>query len=396
VASIGFPNGFLWGAATAAHQVEGGNVNNDWWVFEHQSGSGCAESSGDACDSWNRWAEDLALVASLGLNTYRFSLEWSRIEPAEGEWSRAALGHYRRILGACVEKGITPMVTFHHFTTPRWLAERGGWEAPDAPERFARFCAHSVAGLGDLLGWACTINEPNVVAMMGYLFGTFPPGVSDEARHHVASEALCRAHRLGVDALRQGPGDFPVGCTVSMIDYQAVDGGEQYVERECYPLEDRYLHATAGDDFVGIQTYTRLRIGPEGLVGNEPGVPVTDMGYERWPEALEATLRRAWNVTRGVPIVVTEHGIATTQDSERIDFAAAGLRGVARCIAEGIDIRGYIHWSLLDNFEWSEGYRPRFGLVEVNRATFARRAKPSAGWLGAVARANVLEIPRDA
>ena len=173
---IEFPEGFLWGTATAAHQIEGGNVNNDWWAFEHDPDSGCVESSGDACDSFHRWREDVDLVADLGLGAYRFSLEWSRIEPAEGEWSVAALDHYRRICAACLGRGIQPVVTFHHFTTPLWLAARGGWEAPDAPERFARFCERAVAHLGDLIGWGCTLNEPNVVGVMGYTMGAFPPG----------------------------------------------------------------------------------------------------------------------------------------------------------------------------------------------------------------------------
>ena len=386
--NYGFPQDFLWGAATAAHQVEGGNVGNDWWTFEHSSSSGCKESSGDACDSWNRWQQDVDLIASLGLNTYRFSLEWSRIEPEEDEWSKAAVQHYRRICTACLERGITPMVTFHHFTTPRWLADRGGWEASDAPERFARFCAKAVAGLGDVIGWACTINEPNIVAMMGYLLAAFPPGISDEPRHKLVSAALCRAHHLAVEALRSGPGDFPIGLSVSMIDYQAQEGGEECRDQTWYPMEDAFLHAATGDDFLGVQTYTRLRIGPKGLLGNEPGVPLTDMGYERWPEALEATIRRAHQVTNGMRIVITEHGIATTDDAVRIQYTSAGLQGIKRCLDDGIDVCGYVHWSLLDNFEWTEGYRPRFGLVEVDRSTFERKSKPSAAWLGSVARSN--------
>ena len=147
-----FPPGFVWGVATAAHQIEGGNVNNDWWAWEHEPASGMAEPSGDACDSFHRWREDVELVADMGLGAYRFSLEWSRIEPAEGEFSVAALDHYRRMCAACLGLGIAPVVTFHHFTTPRWLSARGGWEAPDAPERFARFVRRAAAHLGDLIG----------------------------------------------------------------------------------------------------------------------------------------------------------------------------------------------------------------------------------------------------
>ncbi|HYA67282.1 MAG TPA: family 1 glycosylhydrolase [Acidimicrobiales bacterium] len=390
MATLTFPDGFLWGTATAAHQVEGGNVNNDWWAFEHAGDNLCTEPSGDACDSWHRWPEDLDLVAGLGFGCYRFSLEWSRIEPAEGEWSSAAIEHYRRICAGCHERGLVPIVTFHHFTTPGWLAARGGWEAADAPERFTRFCERTVGGLGDLVGWACTLNEPNIVSSMGYRHGVFPPGVRDGARRDVVSRSLCRAHRLAVEVLRSGPGNFPVGLTVSMAEFQAVDGGEERLERQRRTNEDVFLEATSGDDFVGVQTYTRQRVGPNGYLGPEPGVAVTQMGYEYWPSALEATLRRAWSFTGGVPLVVTENGIGTADDSQRLAFIAEALVGVHRCLADGIDIRGYVHWSLLDNFEWVLGYGPPFGLVEVDRDTFERRPKPSATWLGAVAKQNGL------
>ncbi len=393
MATLAFPVGFLWGTATAAHQVEGGNVNNYWWAFEHGGESLCVESSGDACDSWHRWPEDLDLVAGLGFGSYRFSLEWSRIEPAQGEWSGAAVEHYRRVCAGCHERGLVPIVTFHHFTTPQWLAARGGWEASDAPERFTRFCERAVAGLGDLVGWACTLNEPNIVSTMGYRHGVFPPGARDRSRRDAVNEALCRAHRLAVDVLRSGPGAFPVGLTLSMAAFQAVDGGEERLEHQRRVTEDVFLEATGGDDFVGVQTYSRQRVGPGGLLGPEGGVAVTQMGYEDWPSALEATLRRAWSFTGGTPLMVTENGIGTTDDARCREFVAEALTGVHRCLEDGIDVRGYVHWSLLDNFEWVLGYVPRFGLVEVDRETFERRPKPSAAWLGAVAKENALTVP---
>jgi beta-glucosidase len=393
VPTIAFPDGFLWGAASAAHQVEGNNTNNDWWAFEHAPGTPCAEPSGDACDSWNRWRDDLELVASLGLGAYRFSIEWSRIEPEEGEWSEGALDNYRRQCATARELGLVPLVTFHHFTLPLWLASRGGWEAPDAPERFARFCRRAVERLGDLIGWGCTINEPNVVALMGYALGMFPPGVQDLERKRTVAGALCRAHRLAVDALRDGPGRFPVGITLSMTDYQAVDGGEARRDGIRRSMEDLYLDATAGDDFVGVQCYTRMRVAPTGALPPEPGMPVTQMGYEYWPRALEAVVRRAWEYTGGTPVMVTENGIGTAVDPDRIAFVAEALAGVGRCLDDGIDVRGYVYWSLLDNFEWALGYMPTFGLVAVDRSTFHRRPKESATWLGSVARANALSVP---
>lgn len=387
---IVFPDGFLWGTATAAHQIEGGNVGNDWWAFEHSPGTPCAEPSGDACDSWERWEEDLDLVASLGFGSYRFSLEWSRIEPAEGEWSRASLDHYRRVCAGCHERGLFPVVTFHHFTCPTWFATLGGWEAPEAPERFARFCERAVGHLGDVIGSACTINEPNVVGLMGYLMAFFPPGVSDESRRISVDEALCRAHRLAVDVIRAGPGTFPVGITLSMADWQALPGGEQHRDEARRAMEDVFLEATTGDDFVGVQTYTRFRFGAKGMLGPEKGVPLTQMGYEYYPPALEAAIRRTWEMTGGIPVVVSENGIGTADDEERIAFVAESLGGVKSCIDDGIDVRGYYYWSLLDNFEWTLGYRPTFGLVEVDRESFERRPKPSAHWLGKIATSNRL------
>ena len=214
----------------------------------------------------------------------------------------------------------------------------------------------------------------------------------DRDRRDRVSAALCRAHRLGTEALRAGPGSFPVGLTLSMADFQAVEGGDEEMARIRRTAEDVFLEATVGDDFVGVQTYSRERVGPGGPLGPEAGVPVTQMGYEYYPAALEATIRRAWSFTGGVPVLVTENGIGTTDDAQRRAFVADALAGVHRAIADGVDVRGYIHWSLLDNFEWVLGYGPRFGLVEVDRSTFERRQKPSAAWLGALARANALDV----
>jgi beta-glucosidase len=383
----------LWGTATAAHQIEGGNVNNDWWAWEHEPTSGCAESSGDACDSFHRWPEDVAIVADLGLGAYRFSLEWSRIEPAEGEFSRAALDHYRRICAECRERGVAPVVTFHHFTIPRWLAARGGWEAEDAPELFGRFVERAGNHLGDLIGWACTFNEPNVVAVLGYTVGIYPPGLKNELGRHLAvNDALCRAHRLAVDALRSGRGAFPVGMTLSMEELVAGDGGDQVRDAAEQILENGFLDATEGDDFIGVQCYERTVFGPTGPLPPDPGTRLTQMGYEYRPQALAYTVRRAASYT-GIPVLVTENGIATEDDRERVEFVTDALHGIHRCIADGVDVRGYFVWSLLDNFEWHLGFGPKFGLCAVDRDTFARHPKASARWFGEMARANALIVP---
>ncbi|MGI8661956.1 MAG: glycoside hydrolase family 1 protein [Acidimicrobiales bacterium] len=386
-----FPDGFIWGTATAAHQIEGGCWNNDWWQFAHTPGSGCVEPSGDGCDSWHRWPEDVALCAELGLSSYRFSIEWSRIEPEEGEWSTAAVEHYRSQCNALLAVGIEPVVTFHHFTSPRWLAAKGGWSDPQTADRFAAFCGRAAGELGDGLRRACTINEPNIVSLMGYGAGVFPPGRRDMQLRRTVNSIFCDAHRKAVDAIRGAAPGVPVGLTVSMTDYQAVDGGESKRDSIRRRMEDEFLEATGSDDFVGVQTYTRTRVGPDGSLRNEPGVPELIMGYEYWPDSLAATIRRAWEVTGGhVPILVTENGIGTDDDAQREAYVRHALGGVLDCIDDGIDVRGYTYWSLLDNFEWAFGYGPQFGLVAVDRTTFARTIKPSARWYAQVAKANAL------
>src|SRR5438552_3957728 len=281
----------------------------------------------------------------------------------------------------------------HHPGRAGGAAHLGGWEVPDTADLFARYCERAAAHLGDLIGWACTFNEPNIVATMGYMAGVFPPGRRDPALRRAVNDIFIDAHRKSADAIRSGPGDVPVGLTLAMSDYQAVDGGEDKRARIRRVMEDVYLEAARDDDFIGVQTYSRSRIGPQGALGPAQGVPTTQMGYEFWPEALEATVRRAWEVAQGVPVLVTENGIGTDDDGKRIEYVRRALEGVLRCLDDGIDVRGYTYWSALDNFEWSLGYRPTFGIVAVDRATQHRAVKPSGYWLGQVAAANALVAP---
>src|SRR6478672_5310357 len=318
-----FPEGFHWGAATAAHQIEGNNINNDWWAREHTPGSGIPEPSGDACDSYHRYREDMALLAEAGLNTYRFSLEWSRIEPEAGFVSRAAIDHYRRMVAACHEFGLTPMVTLHHFTVPRWMDAMGGWRHPDAPDLFGRFTEIAL----------------------------------------------------------------PTGWSVATQAFHPEPGCEQAARDYGYPREDYFLEAARGDDWVGVQAYTRTFIGPDGPRPIPAGAETTLTGWEYFPPALGIGIRNAWTLTGGVPIFVTENGIATADDARRIDYTRGALTGLHQAMADGVSVLGYLHWSALDNNEWGS-YRPTFGLISWNRETFERTAKPSLGWLGQVARAN--------
>jgi len=393
------PAGFLVGASVSAHQVEGGNANSDWWWWEHKDGTPCLEPSGDACDFYHRYRQDIAIQADLGYNSFRFGIEWARIEPAEGEFSQAALEHYRRVLVACREHHITPIVTFHHFTLPLWLHLQGGFASPGFPALFERYCDRCAVALGDLIGFACTINEPQGLGLSGWVLGINPPGhKGDVEGAERATANLLEAHRRGAAAIRSRA-KIPVGVCLAMPDIQYEDGaqpGESGFELESR-VNDRFLDLARGDDFIGVQTYTRFRIGPEGPRGpghdwseRSRGLVETDettqMGYENYPRALGGAIRRAWKSTGGIPILVTENGIATAHDEKRVRFMDAAIRETQACIAEGIDVRSYIYWSLMDNFEWAFGYRPTFGLIAVDRKTQARSPRPSAYWLGEVAR----------
>jgi beta-glucosidase len=381
---LAWPREFFWGTSTSAYQIEGGNDNTDWSRFERTEGSGVAEVCGGACDSWHRFDEDLDIVASLGLNSYRLSLEWSRIEPRRGVISDEAITHYREVLAGCRDRGITPVVTLHHFTLPLWVADEGGFESPQIVEWLGNYARVVGQRLGDLIGVACTINEPNIVAVMGYLLGLFPPAVTDWNRFVRVNETMRASHVAMRDALRAGAGEFPIGLTLSMQEYEALPGGKDVVAMIVPEMEDRYLAAVSDDDFIGAQMYTKLQFGPDGLIEHPEG-ELTEMGYLFWPQSVEYTVRRAARLT-GLPVIVTENGIGTDDDAQRVRYLSGALAGVRSVLDDGIDLRGYFQWSLLDNFEWAFGYRPKFGIVAVDRDTYERTLKASAHWYAAATR----------
>jgi beta-glucosidase len=373
-----FPEDFLWGTATSAYQIEGDNTNSDWWSYERDPRTRAVEPCGDACDSWHRYEEDLDLVHSLGLNAFRFSIEWARIEPSPGIVSTEALDHYRAVIDACCSRDVVPVVTLHHFTLPQWVADSGGFENPDIVSRMADYARVVSRTLGEGIGLACTINEPNIVALFGYLNGAFPPQVTSWERFVRVNETMRKCHAAMRDVLKDGPGNFPVGLPLSMQEYEALPGFERQMESFRAEMEDKYLDAVRGDDYLGVQCYTKLLIGADGAVVHPVG-ETTDMGYLYWPQCVEYTVRRAIRLA-GVPVIVTENGIGTADDTQRIRYLGDALAGLRSLLDDGLDVRGYFQWSLLDNFEWALGYRPKFGIVEVDRATFTRRSKPSAAW----------------
>jgi beta-glucosidase len=399
-----FPHGFLWGASSAPHQNEGNNVNSDMWALEQLPGTSFTERSGDALDFYHRWKGDIDLLGSLGLNSFRFGIEWARVEPTQGNFSAAELAHYRRIIDHCLEQGIEPVVTLHHFSSPLWFAQEGGWASDGAVDRFGAY-VDAVCAILDGVTWVATINEPNMFAVMQRMSTPlqYPDAAAVLVRmreamsplngeaginsfcmpepQEEAARTMVRAHERARAILRSKTA-VKVGWTIAIQGLVARPGYEDQLGHYERVWEDLYLESSR----IGLHAHPV--VGPDGLEGAPEGAELTQAGWAYRPDALEIALRRTWAVTGGVPMIVTENGIATANDDRRIDYTRGALEGVARALADGLDVRGYLHWTFIDNFEWVHGYAVTFGLVAVDRGTFERTPKNSAHWLGQVATSN--------
>lgn len=410
---------FLWGAATSAHQIEGGNDRNDWWDWEQLPGRiKDGARSGSACLGWERYEEDLDLILALGLNAYRFSLEWSRIEPEPGGYDEASIAHYRAVLEGCRARSITPLVTLHHFTNPRWFAALGGWEERGNLAHFERFARLAGERYGDLVDWWLTVNEPEVYGFYGYASGIWPPGVSDRSRALQVIANMLEGHALAARALREtdradadGDGRATwIGASKHWVlldpkrPWWPLDRIAASAQHEVFnvavaralagglidlripgsrPATRDPLAMQGSSDYLGINYYTRWLVT---LFGKDPrspkpGAPVNDLGWEIYPEGLERALFEG--SAFGMPIVVTENGIADSSDRMRPGFLRRSLESLDRARARGADVRGYFHWSLYDNFEWADGRQGRFGLyaVDFDNPAGPRVSRASAGAL---------------
>ena len=403
-----FPEGFVWGSATAAHQVEGGNANSDLWAMERAQPSFFKEPSGDAIDHWNRFGDDMALLAALGIDNYRFSVEWARIEPEPGVFSTAALDHYQRCIDTCLRLGIKPLLTMQHFTLPLWVARLGGFTSPDFPDLFARYCGHVARTLNGF-DTVCTLNELNVPILVHPRIAHLLQTEHGRARAAAAQAATgaslgssflftapdvmlaagLAAHARARDAIKAEKPLCRVGVTLSIQDEQAAPGAEAIRDARRESIYGVMLDAVKDDDFIGVQTYTRMVSQPDGNVGPEPGHPLTMMGYEDRPQALADVCRFVWERT-GAPILVTENGWAGENDERRVAFIEEALTCLHAAMEEGVNVLGYYYWSLFDNFEWLEGYGPKFGLIGVERKTQRREIRRSALVYGQIARTNAL------
>ena len=399
------PASFLWGVSTSGHQIEGNNVNSDAWLMENVKPTIFQQRSGDACDSLNRFQQDIDLVKALGFNSYRFSIEWARIEPSEGQFSVAMLDYYKRVIAYCHKAGIRPAVSFNHYTTPIWFAASGGMMRPDGPEIFARYCRKAAEHLADGMHCAFTLNEPQAPAIIDTLSrGVFRKDIvamAAAAARAAGSDRfiswktidpeagvapMVSAHKLAFAAIKSVRSDLPTGVCLASIDYRGVGPNSVADVRE--RIDGPWMAAVReAGDFVGVQNYWPLFFNDKGPTMAPKGSEYNGF-FVLDTQSLANCVRQAHAAT-GKPVLVTENGIDTNDDAKRIRYTLGTLHALGQAVTEGVPLLGYMHWSLLDNYEWGT-YKSRYGLVEVDPATFRRTPKKSAHVLGAFAQRGQL------
>jgi beta-glucosidase len=422
---LAFPHEFLWGTGSAAHQVEGSNTNNDWWHFEQRPKAiWHNDRSGLACDWWRNAERDFDLMAEMGHSTHRLSVEWSRIESEEGVFNAEAIARYREMLTGLRKRGIEPMVTLFHFSSPLWLARQGGWRNPTAIGHFRRYVRHTVEQLGDLVNLWCTINEPNVYAALAYLLGEHAPGEQSLLLYVRVLSHLLQAHGAAYRVIHGLDGSAQVGLAKNVQIFEPLDPGDRpsvwltglldrfFNQLTLKAVDDGRLrpplshgltvHGPLVDslDFWGLNYYYRQRTSLRPQNGNRlallqptPGAEVSDYGRhgtygEVYPAGIYYVLKRV--AALGKPIYITENGLPDADDDQRPRFLLTHLARVQQAIAEGADVRGYYHWSFTDNFEWAEGWALRFGLVALDQETQVRTPRPSAQLYSQIIQENAI------
>lgn len=425
-----FPDGFLWGAATAAHQVEGDNTNNDWWAWEQIPGHiRNDDKSTVACDWWRgeRYRTDFDLAQSFGHNTHRLSIEWSRLEPREGEWNAEAIQFYRRVLTALRERGMTPLITLHHFTNPLWLRAKGAWETEAVVPRFERFAEKAAQEFGDLCDFWVTLNEPIIMIMPTYILGDWPPGKKDFGLAMRVLVNVLRGHSAAYHAIHRAQPKARVGLAHNLLPFTPANPGsalnrlavraQNFIYNRMFllALKDGVLRfpmsrgekipaAIGAQDYLGLNFYFSRRLAfdwsrPGMLFGRALPAQPWGVTYEDellgWfgkgdidPDAFYQTVKWLAEYAPGMPIYITENGICDRHDEVRPRYLVAHLAALHRAIQAGAPVKGYFHWSLVDNFEWIEGYALRFGLIHVEMATQQRTPKPSAELYARIIREN--------
>lgn len=391
-----FDENFFWGVSTAAHQIEGNNFNSDWWKFEAEGKVKNGERSGNACNSYELFRKDVDLAKALNVNSFRFSTEWSRIEPRDGEFDRDALNHYAEEAAYMREKGIEPVVTLHHFTNPVWFTKMNGWESEKSVAFFLRYVDRVLEALKDVK-YFITINEPNVYGLFGYMQGYWPPEVKDRKKMGRVFANMALAHSKAYDMIHSRRPDAMVSVamntgvfrpkTWSPLDWLMSKIVEKQYNfsftdsvikgKPVSPVGKVSLPGNGKMDFVGINYYTRFLVG----FGAEPKItsgdlPKTEMDYEFYPEGIGRVVESFWK-RYGLPVMVTENGIADGKDEMREEYILKTLEALSISVSKGVKLSGYFHWSLMDNFEWKEGFGPRFGLYRTDFKTFERTLRKS-------------------
>ena len=401
-----FPSNFLWGAATSAYQVEGNNANSDWWPWEKQTGH---QNSGDACRHYERYEADFDLAKGLNHNAHRFSIEWARIEPNSGEFSQDQLQHYIKVVKALRQRGLEPFATLHHFTNPIWLSDMGGWENPKSVEFFVRYSEYVVRALAPYVHYWMTINEPTVYFSHAYIYGLWPPQKKSYLKAKDVHDNFVRAH---VEAYRRIHTIY-AELNLSKPSVSIAQSVQAYVpcpglfNRMAARLRDKLFNFELLDqlkkhntlDFIGINYYSRQRVELQrfGLINFLADICTHDhdpvkknfMGWDIYPAGLQQLLLELKEYR--VPVFITENGICTGDDELRWEYVSNHLRSVHAAMQQGVDVRGYLYWSLLDNFEWDKGFAPRFGLIDINYQTFERTIRESARKLGEVYKTGILK-----
>ena len=407
-----FPEGFIWGAATAGHQVEGDNVNSDTWFAENVTPTIFKEPSGKACNSYVLWREDIDLAKGLNFNSYRFSIEWARIQPAEGEWSEKELAHYEGMIDYCIELGLEPVVTLNHFTSPHWFAKLGAWTNPRSAELFANYATKLMQRFGHKLKHVVTLNEPNLPPLLSWM--NMPDIVYEITRATLDAcsrdagveryrtgnvvprlefddicDGLELAHIAARAAVKAAAPNVKVGLSIALFDDRVAGDDPSLRDRKREETYGRWLRVAETDDFIGVQNYEVAYYDKDGVLPPPEGAELNGMGTQIDPTSLEGAVRYVYSQV-GIPIFITEHGISTEDDTQRVRFIPPSLEGLQRAMNDGVEVIGYTHWSLLDNFEWIFGYGPKFGIHSVNHETFERTAKPSAAVLAEIAKNNAV------
>ncbi|MBI2411148.1 MAG: glycoside hydrolase family 1 protein [Candidatus Kerfeldbacteria bacterium] len=401
--SLRFPKGFLWGASTSAHQVEGGNIHNDWWAWEQKRGKiKNDDRSSKATDHYHRFEEDFDIAAASHHNAHRFSIEWSRIEPREREWNWEEVDHYRAVLKALKKRKIKTMVTLHHFTNPVWIAESGGWENHHTAAAFARYAEFIAEHLGEYIDFWITINEPVIYTVQGYAVAEWPPETKSFFKGFRVFRHLAQGHKLAYREIHAEMNKqhrrARVGIAqnvISLVSYRKTFRDYLYVRFSEYVWNDLFFTFTKGThDFIGVNYYfhQRVRRNHDGkyifVSTRKEKRESSDLGWEIYAPGIFEVLIDLQKY--GLPMYITENGIAAVNDDKRSRFIVSHLKEVYHAIKAGVDVRGYFYWSLLDNFEWDKGFEPRFGLVEVDYKTLKRTPRPSSYLYAHICKENAI------